>query len=132
MRPVPPRRPLEPQADEIARSDDDIVIAPRNPTKEAVVAYTTFPEGSLGEELRILLSNFLLYVTLVIATAGLQHYYFPDSIAAGEAAAAAPAPAPATDDADESEAPLVDVGDRAVNQTALKVHCARGVGRACS
>jgi len=98
-------------ADEIARSDDDIVIAPRNPTKEAVVAYTTFPEGSLGEELRILLSNFLLYVTLVIATAGLQHYYFPDSIAAGEAAAAAPAPAPATDDADESEAPLVDVGE---------------------
>ena len=70
-----------------------------NPTKELA---RKLGGGNLGDELRVLASNFLLYVTLVIACAGLQHYYFPDSIARAHVV-------PETETADDNdEEPLVD------------------------
>ena len=41
-----------------------------------------------GAELTVLAQNFLLYIALVIITALLQHYYFPESIKAGQEEAA--------------------------------------------
>ena len=69
-----------------------------NPTKELA---RKLGGGNLGDELRVLASNFLLYVTLVIACAGLQHYYFPDSIARAHTV-------PETETAENDEEPLVD------------------------
>ena len=89
------RRLVEAVAGEVAATTD----AQHNPTKELA---RKLGGGNLGDELRVLASNFLLYVTLVIACAGLQHYYFPDSIARAHVV-------PETETADDNdEEPLVD------------------------
>ena len=80
-----------------ARRLVEAAAAEVNPTKELA---RKLGGGNLGDELRVLASNFLLYVTLVIVCAGLQHYYFPDSILRV---------IPVTETADEEdEKPLVD------------------------
>ena len=77
-----------------------------NPTKEAA-AHTlgALRDVGAGAEIYVLAQNFLLYITLVIITALLQHYYFPDSITAG---ASAPRPAKAAEDGDVEMEPMLD------------------------
>eukprot|EP00633_Aureoumbra_lagunensis_P003834 CAMPEP_0197314290 /NCGR_PEP_ID=MMETSP0891-20130614/33102_1 /TAXON_ID=44058 ORGANISM="Aureoumbra lagunensis, Strain CCMP1510" /NCGR_SAMPLE_ID=MMETSP0891 /ASSEMBLY_ACC=CAM_ASM_000534 /LENGTH=162 /DNA_ID=CAMNT_0042802667 /DNA_START=14 /DNA_END=499 /DNA_ORIENTATION=+ len=43
-------------------------------------------DAGAAAEIYVLAQNFLLYIALVIITALLQHYYFPDSIKRGQAA----------------------------------------------
>jgi len=55
-----------------------------NPTQAALEKSTSaLRDVGAGAELFVLAQNFLLYIALVIMTAMLQHYYFPDSILRG-------------------------------------------------
>ena len=64
------RRLVEAVAGEVAATAEA-----HNPTKELA---RKLGGGNLGDEFRVLASNFLLYVTSRgLACAGLQHYYFP-------------------------------------------------------
>jgi len=58
-----------------------------NPTKSALEGGgKVFRDVGAATELNVLAQNFLLYIALVIITALLQHYYFPESIKRGIAA----------------------------------------------
>ncbi|KAH8092319.1 UDP-galactose transmembrane transporter [Aureococcus anophagefferens] len=76
-----------------------------NPTKEAA-AHTlgALRDVGAGAEIYVLAQNFLLYITLVIITALLQHYYFPT---ASPLARRAP-PAKAAADGDAEMEPMLD------------------------
>ena len=59
--------------------------AVENPTKEAAAhSLAALRDVGVGAEIYVLCQNFLLYITLVIITALMQHYYFPDSIKNGQ------------------------------------------------
>lgn len=58
-----------------------------NPTKDVLQGgHKVLRDAGVGSELNVLAQNFLLYIALVIITALLQHYYFPESIKRGIAA----------------------------------------------
>jgi len=85
------------------------VQADPNPTQAAATrAVNVINSVGAGAEIYVLAQNFLLYIALVIITALLQHYYFPDSIREG--APAAPAPTAAADGDVEME-PMIGEGE---------------------
>mmetsp|Transcript_3850 Transcript_3850/g.15251 ORF Transcript_3850/g.15251 Transcript_3850/m.15251 type:complete len:496 (+) Transcript_3850:160-1647(+) len=75
-----------------------------NPTKTALQGGgKVLRDVGAGAEIYVLAQNFLLYIALVIITALLQHYYFPDSIKRGQIKAADAVSA--DDDAEDGGAP---------------------------
>mmetsp|Transcript_9414 Transcript_9414/g.30717 ORF Transcript_9414/g.30717 Transcript_9414/m.30717 type:complete len:291 (-) Transcript_9414:1522-2394(-) len=82
-------------------------LAGGNPTQEALEGSgTILQDVGAGAEIYVLAQNFLLYIALVIITALLQHYYFPDSIKRGQVkkATATPEQEPMMEDEEATEA----------------------------